>query len=383
MKNRNKTLPGLIWFLVFVLLLLLTSVVFNRRGNVFKNSFSRISAVVKPLLQFKKYGESRSLLRQEVVQEESSIIDVVDNVSPSVVSVVVKTLDFDIFSGPSVSEAGIGTGFIVDPNGLIVTNSHVVSDSSGEYSVILKDGNTYEVNKVHFDTISDLAILEIAARNLPPVKLGDSDSLKVGQTAIAIGNALGEFQNTVTVGVISGVGRDVSAHGGAGEVKSYEGVIQTDAAVNPGNSGGPLLNSSGQVIGVNVATSIGAENISFAIPINDFKPLLENFLKSGKIQRPYLGVSYVIISKETATLRRLPEGAFIQQILPDSPAKKASLQRGDIITKIDGESISVKMSLSKIISKKKVGDRVSLTVDRGGSELTLYANLEEAAENPK
>jgi len=308
---------------------------------------------------------------------------VVDNVSPSVVSVVVKTLDFDIFSGPSVSEAGIGTGFIVDPNGLIVTNSHVVSDSSGEYSVILKDGNTYEVNKVHFDTISDLAILEIADRNLPPVKLGDSDSLKVGQTAIAIGNALGEFQNTVTVGVISGVGRDVSAHGGAGEVKSYEGVIQTDAAVNPGNSGGPLLNSSGQVIGVNVATSIGAENISFAIPINDFKPLLENFLKSGKIQRPYLGVSYVIISKETATLRRLPEGAFIQQILPDSPAKKASLQRGDIITKIDGESISVKMSLSKIISKKKVGDRVSLTVDRGGSELTLYANLEEAAENPK
>ena len=322
-----------------------------------------------------------SIVTKELIEEESSVINVVEKVSPSVVSVVVETLLFDPFSGPFASEEGIGTGFIVAETGIIVTNSHVVDDPSGEYSVVLNTGETYIVETVHLDEATDLAILEINARGLPVVDFGDSNSLKVGQKAIAIGNALGQFSNTVTTGVVSGVARELNAYGRYDEIKTYEGAIQTDAALNPGNSGGPLLNSVGQVIGVNVATSSGADNIGFAIPVNTLKPILESFFEEGRIVRPFLGVSYTVITEEIANLRDFPEGAFVSRVLEDTPAFEAGIERGDIVIYIDNYPVNEDNSLSEVINRFKVGEFVELTVDRDGEILTLGVTLEESPEN--
>lgn len=326
-------------------------------------------------------SEKPKNLTKEVVREESTTIDVVKNVSPSVVSVIVKRVGYDIFTGPYASEDGIGTGFIVDSTGLIVTNSHVVNDPSGEYSVVLSDGSTYDVTKVNLDETTDLAIIEIVAKDLPEVSLGDSSSLNVGQTAIAIGNALGRFSNTVTVGVVSGVARELSASGGSGGLKTYEDVIQTDAALNPGNSGGPLLNSAGQVIGINVATTYGADNISFAIPVNTLKPILEGFFKEGRIVRPYIGISYSIISPEIAKIRDFPEGAFVSRVVPGSPADVAGIERGDVVTKFDGKDVDENSSLGNMVRTKVVGDKVEVEIDRSGKKSTLELILQEAPQN--
>ncbi|OGC51080.1 hypothetical protein A2W32_02335 [candidate division WWE3 bacterium RBG_16_37_10] len=328
--------------------------------------------------------KEKVVTRQEVVEEESAVINVVDKVSPSVVSIIVKTVTFDLFSGPTASEEGIGTGFIVSENGLVVTNSHVVDSVDGQYSVVLKDGTSYDVESINLDEQSDLAILQIAARNLPAVQLGDSDDLKVGQKAIAIGNALGRFQNTVTTGVVSGVARQLTASSGlGGDSKVYESVIQTDAAINPGNSGGPLLNSAGQVIGINVATTRGADNISFAIPINTLKPILEGFLREGRIIKPFLGISYSLITEDIAKARKMPQGAFVTTVFPNTPAKKAGLERGDVIVKIDGKEINSENSVAKVVSEKKVGDTIQIEIDRSvlsskTETLTLQAVLEES-----
>lgn len=329
---------------------------------------------------FEEEPETSPLVTREVIEEESSVTKVAETVSPSVVSIVVETLIFDPFSGPFSSEEGIGTGFIVADTGIIVTNSHVVDDSSGEYSVVLNSGETYRVETVHLDQSTDLAILEINARGLPIVELGDSDSLKVGQKAIAIGNALGQFSNTVTTGIVSGIARELKAYGRFNEVKTYEGAIQTDAALNPGNSGGPLLNSAGQVIGVNVATSVGADNIGFAIPVNTLKPILASFFEEGRIVRPFLGVSYTVITDEISSLRDFPEGAFVSRVLADTPAEEAGLERGDIITYINNYPVNEDNALSEVINRFKVGDYVELTVDRDGDILTLGATLEEAPD---
>lgn len=316
--------------------------------------------------------------RQEIVSQESAVTKVVEASSASVVSIIVKQVGFDPFSGPVSSEEGIGTGFIVDKTGLIVTNAHVVSDTESDYSVVLKDGTTYEVIDIDLDEASDLAIIEIAGKDLPTLQLGDSGKLKVGQTAIAIGNALGKFSNTVTVGVVSGVARELTASGAFGEAKNYENVIQTDAALNPGNSGGPLLNTAGQVIGINVATTRGADNIGFAIPVNVLKPILEGFLKEGRIIRPYFGVSYTIISKEIAVLRDFPEGAYVSRVFEATPAEEAGIQRGDVITKFDGALVNSDNSLSNLIRQKKVGDSVEIELNRDGEVFTVNASLKEA-----
>lgn len=377
--NPNKTLGQKIRLLVGVSLFLGFLAVLISLTFYYKPELLRLPTF--PKIDLKELLTQKTLVKKELVQEESSIINVVESVSPSVVSVVIKTTNFDFFSGPQSSEEGIGTAFIVDKSGIIVTNSHVV-EQAGDYSVVLKDGTTYDVARVHKDPMTDLAFLEINARNLPVVKLGDSDDIRVGQRAIAIGNALGKFQNSVTVGVVSGVARQLSASGGlTGDVKTYENAIQTDAALNPGNSGGPLLNSSGQVIGINVATTRGANNISFAIPVNTLKPLLESFLQTGRIVRPFMGVSYTMITKEIASLRNLPEGAFISGVLADSPAKKSGLQRGDIITEFDGKVLGSNLSLASAISKKKVRDSVKIKVDRNGQVIELKVTLNEAPNN--
>ncbi len=382
-EKNSKIILGLISLLAFFSIIYFSGKIFNDKsvGIGFPSSISEIFSKdywVNLFQNGAKDYSNNSLRTREVVQEESSLIDVVDRVSPSVVSVVVKSSNFDIFSGPSTSEEGIGTGFIVSSDGLIVTNSHVVDDPSGQYSVVLKDGTTYEVEKVNLDESSDLAILEISARNLTSIEFGDSSLLKVGQNAVAIGNALGRYQNTVTTGVVSGIARALTASGGFGSAaKTYEDVIQTDAALNPGNSGGPLLNSAGQVIGINVATTMGADNISFAIPINKLKPILESFIKDGRIIKPYMGVSYRIITKEISVIRDLPEGAFVSAVIADSPASKAGIKRGDIITKFNGEEIKGDYVLAAKVSSMKVGSKVTLTVDRDGKLSEFDLTLEE------
>lgn len=323
-------------------------------------------------------NQLKEITKTQIVDEESAVISVVDKASPAVVSIVLKRVGFDPFSGPYAEESGIGTGFIIDPDGLLLTNRHVVADTRGEYTVVTKDKKTYPVKEIHRDTVNDLAILKIDAQGLPSLTLGESGRLKVGQTVVAIGNALGRFSNTVTKGVVSGLGRGLTAQQGFGQgAEQLEDVIQTDAALNPGNSGGPLLDLSAQVVGINVAISQGAQNIGFSVPIDSVKPVIDEFRQHGRIIRPYLGVEYVMISSEMATIRRLPEGAFIQGVVANSPAEKANLKAYDIITEFGGEKVDEKNTLAKLIGAHQVGDSVDIVIDRNGEKLTLKATLEE------
>lgn len=329
----------------------------------------------------------------KVVQEESVIIDVVDKVSPAVVTVgISKTrrlsdiFEFDPFDPlspfrrrPGTTqkiEQDIGTGFIVGSDGLIITNKHVVGDPEAKYRVITKDDKTYDLVKIYRDPANDMAILKINASGLPTVELGDSDKIKVGQLAIAIGTAMGEFRHTVTVGVISGVGRGITAGSPfEGYVERLDNVIQTDAAINPGNSGGPLLNSAGQVVGVNTAVSAEGQNIGFAIPINVVKEAIANFNATGQFNRPFLGVQYRMITREISVLNEIPEGAYIMDVVDGSPAQRAGLQAEDIIIKIDGDRITTDNDLARVISKKKVGDTITLVIWREGKEINLKTTI--------
>lgn len=308
-----------------------------------------------------------------VLDEENVVIDVVDKTSSSVVAIGATTRTFnpfDPFSVPRSQNATIGTGFVVSDKGIIVTNKHVVSETGIKYNVVTKDGKKYEIRKIYRDPVLDLAIVQVEGEDLKALELGDSSKLKVGQTVIAIGNALGRFTNTVTTGVVSGVGRRVVA-------ESLDDLIQTDAAINPGNSGGPLLNSAGQVIGVSVAVSEGAQNIGFAIPINSVKKITDEFIATGSVSRPFLGVSYRFISRDVAILNDIPQGAFIQEIVPGSAADKAGLEAGDIITKIDGQAVDSEKRISDTITGKKIGDRMDLIVWNDGKERNLTATLQE------
>ncbi len=385
--------------LILVALLILLFVVGSSSGNLrlnlpdFKNYF----------LQPGKSGISFDE-KVKIVEEESVITDVVDKVSSSVVTVsIVKTrsigrifeidpLDpFDVFrpkeGGKQKAEQDIGSGFVVDADGLIVTNRHVVNDTDAKYKVITQDDKTYEAAKIYRDPVNDLAIIKInpsagSGQALKPVTMGDSSKLKVGQMAIAIGTALGEFRNTVTVGVISGLGRGITAGSPfEGYVERLDNVIQTDAAINPGNSGGPLLNSSGQVIGVNAAVSAEGQNIGFALPINIVKDALNQFKKSGgKFERPFLGVRYKMIARDLALLNEVPEGAYVQEVVEGSPAEKGGIESEDIITKIDGKKITDQDGgLAKIIAEKKVGDKVSVEVWRDGQTKTLTVTIGESS----
>jgi len=371
METTQASKNRLILTLAIIFLLLAASL--NYLGpqvehfwETFKDSFTQIQT------------RTEIITEKKVVSEESAVIDVVEKASPAVVSIVAKQVVFSPFSGVEAEESGIGTGFIVESDGLILTNRHVVAAENARYRVVLKDGTDYPVEEIHRDPFVDLAILKIRARGLPTVKLGDSSQLKVGQTVIAIGNALGRFTNTVTVGVVSGIGRGITASSGFGKSEVLDDVIQTDAALNPGNSGGPLLNLSGEVIGINVATTSGAENIGFSIPVNAVKPVLADFKAKGRIVRPFLGVEYVIVTEDLSVLRKLPQGAFIQRVVEGTPAEEAGLKAGDIIIKVDGEDINEKNTLAQAIRKHKVGDSLRLTIDRNGRQLELTAVLGEA-----
>ncbi len=343
-----------------------------------------------------------SITNQRILTEESVVVEVAEKVSPSVVTVgVTKTqrvIDFfgngsfmdpfGFFGEPSTREErieqDIGSGFIIDKQGLIVTNKHVVSDLQAEYRIITNDDKEYEVEKIYRDPTNDLAILKISpsAEGLKPVELGSSSELKVGQFVIAIGTALGEFRHTVTTGVISGLGRGINAGSPfEGYVERLDNVIQTDAAINPGNSGGPLLNSAGQVIGVNVAVAAQGENIGFAIPIDIAREVIQNFDETGQFSRPFIGVRYRMISQDLALLNEVPQGAYVVEVINESPAEKGGIEPGDIITKFDGQMVKEKDGgLAKLISTKKIGDKIQLTVWRDGKEKGLEIKLEEVSQ---
>ncbi|KKQ43003.1 MAG: Protease DegQ [Microgenomates group bacterium GW2011_GWC1_37_8] len=358
--------------------------------------------VIKPLDLLLERADDSGLqtgnINQRILTEESAVIDVADKMSSSVVTVSVQTprrrvLQFSPFGGIQQRIEGgqpqdIGSGFIVTADGLIVTNKHVVSDTSSTYKVVTKDGKEHEVKQISRDPSNDIAVLKIdpsagSGQALQPVELGDSSNLKVGQFVIAIGTALGEFRHTVTTGVISGLGRGITA-GSAfeGFVERLDDVIQTDAAINPGNSGGPLLNSAGQVIGVNVAVAQGAENIGFAIPVNIVKDALDQFQKTGKFtSRAYLGVEYQMLTKQSALMNEVPQGALVINVVDGSPAATAGIQPDDIIVKLDGQKLSdLENGLADAIKSKKAGDKVSLEVWRNEETLNLSAILSEFSE---
>jgi serine protease Do len=319
------------------------------------------------------------------------VADVAASASESVVTVSVKRerrivdpleglFGFNPF-GPGSSQAprieqiqqDIGTGFVVE-GGLIVTNRHVVETREYEYLIIDKNDVEYQVTDIYRDPEIDLAILKIDSKDaLPPLPLGDSEALRVGQGVIAIGTALGEFRHTVTTGVVSGLGRGIEATDGR-RLESIEGVIQTDAAINPGNSGGPLLDSAGRVIGVNVATSARAENIGFAIPINTVQASIDNFNQTGQFERPFMGIRYQMISEQAALLNEVPQGAYLVEVLPDSSASEAGFQEGDILVEFDGVKVKDE-NLAALINSKKIGDTVPVVFWRENRQETKQVRL--------
>lgn len=340
-------------------------------------------ATVRGYLPIRNIPQSPALPGQKIqtiISEENAVIAVVEKASPSVVAIGATQRvfnPFDPFAVPKSQSSTIGTGFVVSSKGIIVTNKHVVADTNTRYTVVTKDGKKFEIRNIYRDPILDLAVVEVDGSDLKELELGDSGNLKVGQTIIAIGNALGRFTNTVTTGVVSGLGRNVTVPDAFGFKENLDDLIQTDAAINPGNSGGPLLNSGGQVIGVNVATTEGAQNIGFAIPINSVKKIVEEFVQKGTVSRPYLGVRYRFISKDVAIMNEVPQGAYIQEVMEGSAAEKSGIKDGDIITKIDGQTVDSDTKISGIIIGKNIGDTLSLTVWNDGKERQITATLQE------
>jgi serine protease Do len=408
-------------FNFFLLFLILISLLAGTLGGIFISTyyykeiekiFSKLKIEI-PQKKVEKSEENVPYLPQ--TSQEEAIIKVVKEASPAVVSVIITKdipklklyyeepfKEFEEFfgipfefkipqwkqEGYEKQEIGGGTAFFISEDGMLLTNAHVVSDKEAEYTVLTNDGKKYPAKVLARDTVRDLAILKVEGGPFPTLKLGDSDKLEIGQTVIAIGNALGEFRNTVSVGVISGLGRTITASGG-GIIETIEDVIQTDAAINRGNSGGPLLNLKGEVIGVNFAMAAGAENIGFAIPINKAKKDIEQVKKMGKIVFPFLGVRYVIITDEIQKENKLPVnyGAWIVKgekgesaIFPGSAAEKAGLKEGDIILEFNGEKITSQNPLAKIIMKYNPGDKVTLKILRQNKEFSVEVILGERSE---
>jgi len=355
------------------------------------------------------------IIKQQITDEDSAVVNVVADAKPAVVSIVISKdmpkvqnffsnpFDFpnffDPFSSPQdgsnnsgsggtqKQQIGGGSGFLVSEDGLIVTNKHVVSDTTADYTVITNDGKEHVAKVLAKDPINDVAVIKIEGNGYSTLNFGDSDSLKIGQTAIAIGNSLGEFSNTVSKGIISGLKRNLTAGGGTGETEQLKNIIQTDAAINPGNSGGPLLNISGNIIGINVAMAQGAQNIGFAIPSNQIKKIVDQVKQTGKISTPYLGLRYIPIDKTIQTENNLPfdYGVLVVRgqkvtdlaVVPGSPADKAGLVENDIVLEINGTKIDSTNGLADLIAKSNVGDTVTLKIWHKGETKEVRVQLAE------
>lgn len=345
-----------------------------------------------------------SLVGQKKVTTSSSqlISRIAREVGPSVVSVNVDITNnsalgggFGLFgfSQPEQEQAA-GTGIVISSNGLVVTNRHVVPAGTTSVSVTLSDGtelkNVSVIGRTSDTDSLDIAFLKIndaQGHKLTPAVVGDSATVQIGDDVVAIGNALGQFQNTVTSGIISGYGRSVQAgdSSGTGSSENLVDLFQTDAAINEGNSGGPLVNLNGQVIGINTAVAGNAQNIGFAIPINDVRGLIDQVLRTGKLARPYLGVRYVQLTADLANEfgLRVTNGAFIapsndpasSSVIAGGPADQAGLRERDVITQADGHNIDQTHSLTSLLGSHQPGDKVVLTILRGSRTLHISVVL--------
>ncbi len=353
------------------------------------------------------------------VSEESATIDVVKKASPAVVSILIskdlssQQQQSDIFSNPfffspffqmpsnpapaapksstpNFQQVGAGSGFFISADGMIVTNKHVVQDSQAKYAVLTSDGKKYDAKVLSTDPVNDLAILKIDISNAPTLNLADSSKIEIGQRVIAIGNSLGQYSNTVTEGIVSGIGRNITA-GSEGVSEQLEGVIQTDAAINPGNSGGPLLNIFGDVIDINTAMDQQGQLVGFAIAANDIKKAVQSYQRYGKIVRPFLGIRYVLITDDIKSKNNLPvaQGAWVisgqddsgnlsSGVVAGSAADKAGIKNNDIIVSVNGSKIDQQHSLASIVRTFNPGDTISLDVIRDKKHITIKVTLEES-----
>ena len=314
-------------------------------------------------------------------QEEANIAAVAEKVSPSVVSIVTTTRSQSYYG--TASQEGAGTGIIVSKDGYVLTNNHVI-ESASKISIVDSNGELYEdVTLIGRDPLNDVAFLKIKSdTEFTPAVLGNSSTTRIGQQVVAIGNALGQYSNTVTSGIISGTGRPITASTGSGQTESLTDLLQTDASINPGNSGGPLVNMAGQVIGINTAIVEDANGIGFSIPINATKGVLAEVLETGKATRAFIGVNYLSITPEIAREYNLPvrNGAYIYSatgsaVASGSPAEKAGLKQGDIITKINNDTLGSNGSLSSIIGQYRPNETVTVTYLRDGKEATTSLTL--------
>ena len=349
-----------------------------------------------------RYDNTSMATKQQIISSESQLVNAIaKNVGSSVVSVNVsaQTTSQNYFglSQPQ-TEQGAGTGVILTKDGLIITNRHVVPAGTTSVSITLSDGTKLDKVTVVGRTadtdpldIAFLQIKDLKGKTLTPAAIGDSAKVQVGDKVVAIGNALGQFQNTVTSGIISGYGRSIQAgdSGSNTNTETLQNLFQTDAAINLGNSGGPLVNVNGEVIGINVAIA-DAQSIGFSIPINDLKGLIASVEKDGKLERPYLGIHYVSLTDDYAYTYNLDtkRGAYIAPstngdpvVLGGSPAEKAGLQEKDIITAINGTKIDENNSLVSVLGRFRVGTKVSLTVNRDGKDQKIDVTLEAAPQS--
>ncbi len=351
--------------------------------------------------------------QESMVKEDAVVIDTVDKTSPAVVSVVISQdvpklqqgmtnpFGFPFFMMPQDNQGdgssdqsptekqtvGQGSGFLVSSDGLIVTNKHVVSAMTADYTVITTDGKEFPAKVLARDPNRDIALIKIDAKDEPFLKLGNSDDAKVGQTVVAIGNSLGEFTNTVSKGIISGLKRNLVAGSDAGGNERLSNIIQTDAAINPGNSGGPLLDISGNVIGVNVAMAQGAQSIGFAIPANQIKKIIDQVQSTGKITTAFLGIRYLILTPDVQKANSLPldHGALILRgermtdfaVIPGSPADKAGLVENDIVLEIDGVTIDENHQIADLVADHNPGDTLQVKIWHKGETKTVSIVVEE------
>ena len=398
------------WFLILSIFI---SFIFGFLGGIFSGTYfyqeikGYLSKTENEVIDFDKIGAVKQEDYLPQTSQEEVIIKIVKEVSPAVVSIIISK-DIPIieeyyyspfkwffeFKVPQYRQTGVekkqiggGTGFIISEDGMILTNKHVVLDDSADYTVLTLDGREFPAVVLARDPIQDIAILKINQEGVvtengefefkpfPQVKLGNSDKIQIGQTVIAIGYVLGRYQNTVSVGIVSGLGRTITASGG-GFYETLEDIIQTDAAINRGNSGGPLLNLKGEIIGINTAIDVEGQSIGFAIPINKAKRDIEQVKTLGKIVYPFLGIRYVLITEEIQKNNELPvdygvliiRGQGEPAIVAGSVAEKAGLKEGDIILEFNEEKITTENTLAKIIIRYSPGDEVSLKILRGEEE---------------
>lgn len=401
------------YFGILVIAMVVSGIIGGLAGFLAADSAARSGSLLSRLEGV--VGERFDTIKPELLEnsKKTATVDVVEKTSPAVVSVIVsKDLpkangqiqypdffrqflgdDFGSFFGEENTgetekqQIGSGSGFIVSADGMVVTNRHVVSDEAAEYTVVTNKGEKHTAKVLGRDPVHDLAVLKIEGNNFPTINLGTSAELKPGQSVIAIGNALGQFSNTVSTGVISGLSRSIDAFGNGIGSERLIGLIQTDASINPGNSGGPLLDIEGNVIGINVAVAQNAQNIGFAIPIDQVKNVIDSVRENGRLIRAWLGVRYVMITPESAKESKLAKdyGALVVRgdqptelaVIADSPAAKAGLKENDIILEVNKQKLDENNPLASIISTGKPGDKLALKVWRDGKELNINVTLEE------